>query len=121
MQLTLALAEGFHIGPLFIPIKRKLRVAYGTVMPGRLRRSIERRATPKWADAAEINLAYRVATQMTIDTGIVHSVDHIVPLKHPLVCGLHCPANLRVITLEENLRKSNNHWPDMPGEQMVLL
>lgn len=57
---------------------------------------------------------------MTLATGICYSGDHIVPLLHPMVCGLHCPANLRVLPLAENLRKSNKHWPDMWAEQATL-
>jgi DNA-directed RNA polymerase subunit RPC12/RpoP len=34
-------------------------------------------------------------------------VDHIVPLKHHLVSGLHVVANLRVIRGSENLKKRN--------------
>lgn len=71
------------------------------------RRAQALRAIPAWADLDDIAAIYRT-------TGPGMHVDHIVPLINPLVCGLHCPANLRVTTAAENMRKGNRHWPDMP-------
>lgn len=36
-----------------------------------------------------------------------HEVDHEIPINHPLVCGLHCLANLQYLSTGENREKSN--------------
>ena len=74
------------------------------------RRRKHREATPKWLtkkEKAEIRQLYQIAIIMSKTTGEQYVVDHIVPLRGNDVCGLHVPWNLRVITQEENLKKSN--------------
>jgi hypothetical protein len=74
------------------------------------RRRKHRQATPKWLSSkqkAEIRQLYQIAITMTKTTGEQYVVDHIIPLRSDDVCGLHVPWNLRVITQEENLKKSN--------------
>ena len=78
------------------------------------RRAQKLAATPAWANKDAIQALYLLAAAMMDFVGIEMHVDHIVPLKHSLVCGLHCEANLEVITATENLSKGNWRWPDMP-------
>ena len=78
------------------------------------RRAAKLQATPAWADEFLLSEAYELAQLRSKATGVVHHVDHIVPLRGKTVCGLHCEFNVRVIPGKENLRKSNRHWPDMP-------
>lgn len=76
----------------------------------KLRRRKHREATPPWItrkQKSEIRQLYQIAITMSRTTGERYVVDHIVPLRSDVVCGLHVPWNLRVITQEENLKKSN--------------
>ena len=66
-----------------------------------------RTAVVEWADRNAISEIYRRAAQMTRETGVEHEVDHIVPIKGRNVCGLHCEANLQILTALENRRKHN--------------
>jgi 5-methylcytosine-specific restriction endonuclease McrA len=75
-----------------------------------VRKRRHREATPTWLTPAErlqMRDLYVQARKMTELTRERYVVDHIVPLRGEEVCGLHVPWNLRVITQEENLKKSN--------------
>jgi hypothetical protein len=68
-------------------------------------------ATPPWADRQQIRALYEMARAMSRRTGNLHVVDHIVPLHHSLVCGLHVPANMRVVPERINAEKHNRFDP----------
>jgi hypothetical protein len=79
-----------------------------------VRKRRHRDATPKWITTGHklaMRQLYLQAMELTKLTGERYVVDHIVPLISDAVCGLHVPWNLRVITQEENLRKSNKLEP----------
>jgi hypothetical protein len=71
------------------------------------RRRAQFSATPAWADLKAIRRIYRMAAQISKESGTAHHVDHIVPLKGRKVCGLHVEYNLRIIPAFENRSKSN--------------
>lgn len=79
------------------------------------RKAIKKQACPPWARSGEIHeaikLVYEEAVRLTKETGVMYSVDHIVPLQSDIVQGLHVPANLQVLTQFDNLSKSNKFEP----------
>ena len=77
-------------------------------------RAVKLQATPAWADQEAIADAYEFTKVRERMCGGRWSVDHIVPLRSPKVCGLHVEHNLRVIPLNENKAKGNRYWQEMP-------
>ena len=74
------------------------------------RRAKELQASPPWLTKAHrttIRALYQEAASLTRETGIRHHVDHVIPLVHSDVCGLHVPWNCQVLTAEDNLQKHN--------------
>lgn len=71
-------------------------------------RATKKKSTPYWADLDIIKSIYFMAAYMSKKSGIPHHVDHIIPLKSELVCGLHCEQNLQILTGSENIRKNNS-------------
>lgn len=78
--------------------KNKDKIAYYASK----RRASIKNATPCWADQDIIKSFYTEAQYFN------QSIDHIIPLTHPLVCGLHCEYNLQLMDLKENIAKNNN-------------
>lgn len=99
-------------------IERALQWAkdHPEVMAARAMRRLElkRIATPAWADMESIESLYCAAKMKTHETGIKWHVDHIVPIKSEIVCGLHVHWNMRLLTASDNIAKGNRSWPDMP-------
>jgi 5-methylcytosine-specific restriction endonuclease McrA len=69
-------------------------------------------AMPKWLNEKHkffLEEIYELRDLRTKATGIVHHVDHIIPLKGDGVCGLHVPWNLQILTAFENRAKGNRY------------
>lgn len=74
--------------------------------------------TPKWACDEKIKAVYLQCAALR-ERGEDVQVDHIVPLNGKTVSGLHCEANLQIISSSENSRKKHFYWPDMPEERIA--
>jgi 5-methylcytosine-specific restriction endonuclease McrA len=67
-----------------------------------------RRATTKFGQDG-VKAFYAMASKLGL------TVDHIVPLNHPLVCGLHNIFNLQMLPLVDNIKKRNRWTPTEGG------
>lgn len=55
----------------------------------------------------EIISLYRLRDSLSQENGVRMVVDHICPIRHSLICGLNVPWNMRIISHDENAKKSN--------------
>lgn len=73
-------------------------------------RATKLNATPDWLTEdhlEEIKDFYTACLLFKMYTGEHYHVDHIVPLQNDIVCGLHVPWNLQILTAFENTSKGN--------------
>ena len=82
------------------------------------RRAMKYRAAPAWANRFFIEEIYDLARLRTKLTGFKWHVDHVVPLKSPIVCGLHWEGNLKVIPATENIKKKNHLLPSVVNDNL---
>jgi len=74
------------------------------------RRARKLKATPKWEDKRKTMWYYDESQRVSQESGVVHHVDHMVPLNHWSVRGLHWHMNFDVIPGAENCSKNNRFW-----------
>lgn len=75
-------------------------------------------ASPPWVRPIDFKALYEKRDALTASTGVRHVLDHVVPLNHPMVCGLNVPWNVRVIPAATNAIKSN-YWCEWQGDLFV--
>jgi hypothetical protein len=76
------------------------------------REALKRTTQCRWADKKILRQIFKKIKLLNKESKTTYHADHILPLKHPLVCGLHNHFNLRIVTASENLTKSNKFDPD---------
>lgn len=92
--------------------RAKQRARYAANRDAHIQRVVDRskrvrKATPPWADRQAIAAIYRQARRLTRETGVLHHVDHDIPLHGERVHGLHVETNLVVLPAVINQAKSN--------------
>jgi len=90
---------------------RSKNLASGAAKTARYRYAKMKR-TPFWLSEDQhwiIEEIYDLCALRTQLTGILHHVDHIIPIQGETVSGLHVPWNLQVIPAKVNWSKNNRH------------
>lgn len=80
------------------------------------RRATKRNAQPAWLtpeQLAQMEAIYAEAREVEDLLGCKMHVDHIYPLQHKEMCGLHVPWNLQILTASQNVVKHNRTPEEM--------
>lgn len=92
-------------------------------LPGKFqtdkRRAAKLQRIPCWFGEFDIFVATEandIASRRSEATGIAWHVDHMIPLRSKLACGLHCGHNLQVIPAHLNQKKHNKIWLSEPDQ-----
>ncbi len=75
------------------------------------RRASKLKATPKWLSKEHrenMKGLYRQAKYLESKDGVKRHVDYILPIKSDMMCGLHVPWNLQILTASEDCSKQNS-------------
>lgn len=86
---------------------KALSLAWAKKNPDRMaaaqarRKAKKRKATPVWGNKALIFAIYKRAKELSLE------VDHVIPLQSNIVCGLHVPFNMQLLTKSQNSSKQN--------------
>jgi len=63
------------------------------------KRKLLKRATPMWVDTNRVRNLYQKTISLNKKyQGLGFVVHHIVPISHPLVCGLHTIENMEIVS-----------------------
>lgn len=73
------------------------------------RRVAVRKATTPWYDPQYLRDLYENIKEAEAIFKTKFHVDHIIPLTHKAVCGLHTQENFQILTAQANWIK-NNRW-----------
>lgn len=90
--------------------KKFARLGMATIK-GMNRSDVLEFATPSWITSKEhlsMEKIYKEAKKRTKEDGRPFVVDHDIPLRGEIVCGLHIPENLRVRLGVNDHKKSNS-------------
>lgn len=94
----------FHVDPADVPRWIAARIGTDKRVEYYLAKWLGR---PRLAwQRAEVRRIYAEAKRQRA-AGLEVRVDHDLPLVSDWVCGLHVPANLKILTVSENARKGN--------------